>query len=257
MAWPGGRGRWHVAGWFSDGPLPALGYFSQATRKSDLPTRATHGPNLTVSHTHATSICIEINNIHSSQALTPSPVMLSLGSSSFKPHTALTTVRWFGLSAHWRRHLCTLPSRPQNDNLPLSHPFYFLFFSPPPDKAKLSIYCSPHSSSSWEHLAWDIWNLISRYLHRLKQFRLQTSEGLLHQTSRQKLLVHFIFLFFFWRMSWEYQFKVCMGFRMLKDTQVLDLQAYRVNAAFLLLGNPKGLLRAPATLKISFFNDLD
>jgi len=58
-------------------------------------------------------------------------------------------------------------------------------------------------------------------------------------------------------MSWEYQFKVCMGFRMLKDTQVLDLQAYRVNAAFLLLGNPKGLLRAPATLKISFFNDLD
>lgn len=99
-----------------------------------------------------------------------------------------------------------------------------LFFVPPfLDEAKLSAYRSPHSSSSWEHLAWDIWNLISRYLHRLKQFRIQTSEGPLQQTSRQKLSVHFIFFFFFWQMSWEYQYKVCTGLRMLKDTQVLDL----------------------------------
>lgn len=60
---------WHLqslamARWFSDGPLPALDYFSQATTKSDLPTQATHSPNLTVSHMHMISVHFEINNVH-------------------------------------------------------------------------------------------------------------------------------------------------------------------------------------------------
>lgn len=129
----------------------------------------------------------------------------------------------------------------------------FFFFLTLPDKAKLSTYRSPHSSSSWEHLAWDIWNLISRYLHRLKQFRLQTSEGLLHQTSRQKLSVHFIFLLFFWRMSWEYQFKVCTGFRMLKDTQVLDLQGLQGKCYFFASGESKRTFKSPSHFKNIFF----
>lgn len=52
-----------TAGWFNDGPFPALACFSQATTKSDLPIRATHSPNLTVSHTHTISVRFEINNI--------------------------------------------------------------------------------------------------------------------------------------------------------------------------------------------------
>lgn len=50
--------------WFSGGPSPALPCFFQAITKSDLPTQATHGPNLTVSHMHTISVHFEINNVH-------------------------------------------------------------------------------------------------------------------------------------------------------------------------------------------------
>lgn len=85
--------------------------------------------------------------------------------------------------------------------------------------------CSPfvHSCGSWKHLACNIWNLISWYLHRFKLFLLQTSDNLFQQTLRQKFSDNFmptsysLLLQFIQWTRWESECKFCQFFSMLKE----------------------------------------
>lgn len=108
-------------------------------------------------------------------------------------------------------HINLLTSKWQSTPLPKNYLFFFCL----PEKAKVPTYCSTYSYSSWKHMASEIRNLISRYLHRLKQFWFQTSEGLFHQTSRQKLSVQFISLLFssFGKWAGNYSLKSARALR--------------------------------------------
>lgn len=55
-------------------------------------------------------------------------------------------------------------------------------------------------------------------------------------------------------MIWEYQFKVCTGFKMLKGTQVLDLYSLQGKCCFFASGESKRTFKSPSHLKKYLFS---